>query len=94
MVWTYLQLPLGQWGAGNVYLLAKSRWKVNIAKNLIFVMGFQAWYAKQYFGKVKNGSHSAKNRFYADISEILIDHQYLKPNYFKKQYSLSSFLLT
>ena len=30
---TYLQLPLRQWGAGNVYLLVLSSWKVNIAKN-------------------------------------------------------------
>ena len=28
----YLQLPLRQWGAGNVYLLVLSSWKVNIAK--------------------------------------------------------------
>ena len=37
--WTYLQLPLRQWGAGNVYLLVFSSWKVNIAKNPIAVMG-------------------------------------------------------
>ena len=37
--WTYLQLPLWQWGAGNVYLLVLSSWKVNIAKNPIGVMG-------------------------------------------------------
>ena len=36
---TYLQLPLRQWGAGNVYLLVLSTWKVNIAKNPIAVMG-------------------------------------------------------
>ena len=36
---TYLQLPLRQWGAGNVYLLVMSSWKVNIAKNPIAVMG-------------------------------------------------------
>jgi hypothetical protein len=30
---TYLQLPLRQWGAGNVYLLVLSSWKVNIAEN-------------------------------------------------------------
>jgi hypothetical protein len=36
---TYLQLPLRQWGAGNVYLLVLSSWKVNIAENLIAVMG-------------------------------------------------------
>ena len=35
----YLQLPLGQWGAGNVYLLVLSSWKVNIAKKPIAVMG-------------------------------------------------------
>ena len=29
--WTYLQLPLRQWGAGNVYLFVLSSWKVNIA---------------------------------------------------------------
>ena len=36
---TYLQLPLWQWGAGNVYLLVLSSWKVNIAENPIVVMG-------------------------------------------------------
>ena len=35
----YLQLPLQQWGAGNVYLLVLSSWKVNIAENPIAVMG-------------------------------------------------------
>ena len=35
----YLQLPLRQWGAGNVYLLVLSSWKVNIAKKPIVVMG-------------------------------------------------------
>ena len=35
---TYLQLPLRQWGAGNVYLLALSNWKVNIAENPIVIM--------------------------------------------------------
>ena len=34
----YLQLPLWQLGAGNVYLLVLSRWKLNIAKNPIAVM--------------------------------------------------------
>ena len=29
---TYLQLSLRQWGAGNVYLLVLSSWKVNIAE--------------------------------------------------------------
>ena len=36
---TYLQLPLQQWGAGNVYLLVLSGWKVNIAENPIAVKG-------------------------------------------------------
>ena len=36
---TYLQLPLRQWGAGNVYLLVLSSWKVNIAEKPIAVMG-------------------------------------------------------
>ena len=36
---TYLQLPLRQLGAGNVYLLVLSSWKVNIAENPIAVMG-------------------------------------------------------
>ena len=36
---TYLQLPLGQWGAGNVYLLVLSNWKVNIGENPIAVLG-------------------------------------------------------
>ena len=36
---TYLQLPLRQWGAGNVYLLVLSSWKVNIAEIPIAVMG-------------------------------------------------------
>ncbi len=35
----YLQLPLQQWGAGNVYLLVLSSWKVNIAENPIAVIG-------------------------------------------------------
>ena len=35
----HLQLPLRQWGAGNVYLLVLSSWKVNIAKTLIAIMG-------------------------------------------------------
>ena len=34
---TYLQLPLRQWGARNVYLLVLSSWKVNIAENLIAI---------------------------------------------------------
>ena len=36
---TCLQLPLRQWGAGNVYLLVLFSWKVNIAENPIAVMG-------------------------------------------------------
>ena len=36
---TYLQLPLLQWGAGNVYLLVLSSRKENIAENPIAVMG-------------------------------------------------------
>ena len=36
---TYLQLPLQQWGAGNVYLLVLSSWNVNIAKIPIAGMG-------------------------------------------------------
>ena len=36
---TYLQLPLQQWGTGNVYLLVLSNWKGNIAENPIAVMG-------------------------------------------------------
>ena len=36
---TYLQLPLRQWGACNVYLLVLFSWKVNIAQNPIAVMG-------------------------------------------------------
>ena len=35
----YLQLPLRQWGANNVYLLVVSSCKVNIAENPIAVMG-------------------------------------------------------
>ena len=35
----YLQLPLWQWGAGNVYLLVSSSLKVNIDENPIAVMG-------------------------------------------------------
>ena len=35
----YLQLTLRQWGAGNVYLLVLSSWKVNIAENPIAVTG-------------------------------------------------------
>ena len=37
---TYPQLLLRQWGAGNVYLLVLSSWKVNIVENPIAVMGF------------------------------------------------------
>ena len=29
---TYLQLPLWQWGAGNIYLLVLSSWKVTLLK--------------------------------------------------------------
>ena len=36
---TFLQIPLRQWGAGNVYLLVLSSWKVNIVKKPIAVMG-------------------------------------------------------
>ena len=36
---TYLQLPLRLGGAGNVYHLVLSTWKVNIAENPIAVMG-------------------------------------------------------
>ena len=39
MAWTYLQLPLRQWGPGNVYILVLFSWKVNIAENPIAVMG-------------------------------------------------------
>ena len=39
MAWRYLQLPIRQWGASNVYLLVLSSWKVNIAENPIAVMG-------------------------------------------------------
>ena len=35
---TYLQLPLRQWGAGNVYLLVLSIWKVNIPENPIAII--------------------------------------------------------
>ena len=51
----YLQLPLRQWGAGNVYLLALSSWKVNIAKNLIakwgcrYVQAVIAWHQVHAF---------------------------------------------
>ena len=31
----YLQLPLRQWGASNVYLLVLSSWKVNNTENPI-----------------------------------------------------------
>ena len=36
---TYLQLPLRQRDAGNVYLLVLSIWKVNIVENPIARMG-------------------------------------------------------
>ena len=39
IAWTYLQLPLWQWGADNVYFLVSSSWKVNIAENPIAVVG-------------------------------------------------------
>jgi hypothetical protein len=35
----YLHLSLRPWGAGNVYLLALSSWKVKIAKKNIAIMG-------------------------------------------------------
>ena len=41
MAQKYLQLPLQQWGAGNIYLLVLSSWKVNIADNPIAVMGLR-----------------------------------------------------
>jgi hypothetical protein len=34
-----IEFQLGQWGAGNVYLLVLSSWKVNIAENPIAIMG-------------------------------------------------------
>ena len=37
--WMYLKLLLQQWGAGNVYLLVLSSWKINIAENPIALMG-------------------------------------------------------
>ena len=37
---TYPQLPLRQQGAGNVYLLVLSSWKVNIAENPIAVIEY------------------------------------------------------
>ena len=36
---TYLQLPLRQWGASNVYLLVLSSRKLNIGENPISLMG-------------------------------------------------------
>ena len=39
MAQTYLQLPLQQWGASNVYLLVLSSWKVNIGEHSIAIMG-------------------------------------------------------
>ena len=39
-VQTYLHLLSGQWGASNVCFLVLSSWKVNIAENLIAIMGF------------------------------------------------------
>ena len=41
----YLQIPLRQWGAGNVYLLVLSSWKVNIAKNPIAAMGLYIFWS-------------------------------------------------
>ena len=38
MAWTYLQLPLRQWGASNVYQLVLSSWKVNIDENPIVLI--------------------------------------------------------
>ena len=35
---TYLQLPLRQWGASNVYILELLSWKVSIFENPIAVM--------------------------------------------------------
>ena len=48
---TYVQLPLPQWGAGNVYLLVLSSWKVNIAENPIVVMFVCLFvYSRRCFG--------------------------------------------
>ena len=38
---TYLQLPFQQWGAGNVYLLVLSSWKVNIAEIISTFLTFR-----------------------------------------------------
>ena len=35
----YVQLPIRQWGASNVYILVLSSWKVNIAENPIAAIG-------------------------------------------------------
>ena len=35
----YLQLPLRQWGARNVYLLVLSSWKLNFVQNPITGQG-------------------------------------------------------
>ena len=51
----YLQLPLRQWGAGNVYLLVLSSIKVNIAKNPIAVMGLEIVQALFIFNR---GGHN------------------------------------
>ena len=53
----YLQRQLRQWGAGNVYLLVLSRWKVNIAKNIIAVMRlrwnyYEKWYMMYSFNNL------------------------------------------
>ena len=48
MARTYLQLPLRQWGAGNVYFLVLSSWKVNIAENPFAKMGLKIPSGKVY----------------------------------------------
>ena len=42
----YLQLPLWQSGAGDVYLLVLSSWKINIAENPIAIIGCQYLWAE------------------------------------------------
>ena len=55
IAWRYLQLPLWQWGAGNVYLLVLSSWKVNIAKKTSGVMAqtyLQPHYGHGFFDNI------------------------------------------
>ena len=67
----YLQLPFRQWVAGNVYHLVMSNWMVNIAENLIAVMGFRGvssflkWGGQVVIQVVMQRSTATRSAFYS-----------------------------